>query len=75
MKTVVYQEPYEVAVEAMPDPMIEALTDAIARITTTNICGSYLHMYEGHTLAEPSFIFGHENQGIVEEVAEGKHAE
>jgi len=28
-------------------------------------------MYEGRTPAEPGFIFGHENQGIVEEVGPG----
>lgn len=34
-------------------------------ICSTNICGSDLHMYEGRTPAEPDFIFGHENMGIV----------
>lgn len=71
MKAVVYQEPYKVTVEEMPDPKLEAPNDAVVRMTTTNICGSDLHMYEGRTPAEPGFIFGHENQGIVEEVGEG----
>ncbi len=71
MKAVVYQEPFKVTVEQMPDPKIEAPTDAVVRITTTNICGSDLHMYEGRTPAEPGFIFGHENRGIVEEVGSG----
>ena len=71
MKAVVYQEPFKVTVEQMPDPTIEAPTDAVVRITTTNICGSDLHMYEGRTPAEPGFIFGHENMGIVEEVGSG----
>ncbi len=71
MKAVVYQEPFKVTVEQMPDPKIEAPTDAVVRITTTNICGSDLHMYEGRTPAEPGFIFGHENMGIVEEVGSG----
>ena len=71
MKAVAYQEPFKVTVEQMPDPKIEAPTDAVVRITTTNICGSDLHMYEGRTPAEPGFIFGHENMGIVEEVGSG----
>lgn len=71
MKAVVYQEPFKVTVEEMPDPKIEAPNDAVVRMTTTNICGSDLHMYEGRTPAEPGFIFGHENQGIVEEVGPG----
>lgn len=70
-KAVVYQEPYKVTVEEMPDPQIEAPNDAVVRMTTTNICGSDVHVYEGRTPAEPGFIFGHENQGIVEEVGAG----
>jgi glutathione-independent formaldehyde dehydrogenase len=43
----------------------------IVRITTTAICGSDLHMYEGRTAAEPGIVFGHENLGIVEQVGSG----
>jgi glutathione-independent formaldehyde dehydrogenase len=71
MKAVVYRGPFEVAVEQVPDPKIEAPTDVIVRITSTCICGSDLHMYEGRTGAEPGIVFGHENQGIVEEVGPG----
>ena len=49
MKAVKYAGPYRVAVEDVPVPEIEAPGDAIVRITTTNICGSDLHMYEGRT--------------------------
>jgi glutathione-independent formaldehyde dehydrogenase len=66
MKAVVYQGPREVEVKEMPDPSIQAPTDAIVRITTTNICGSDLHMYEGRTSVEQGKILGHENMGIVE---------
>jgi glutathione-independent formaldehyde dehydrogenase len=68
MRAVVYQGPREVAVKEVPDPRIEQPTDAIVRITTTNICGSDLHMYEGRTSVEDGKILGHENMGIVEEV-------
>ncbi|HEY0486802.1 MAG TPA: glutathione-independent formaldehyde dehydrogenase [Mycobacteriales bacterium] len=68
MKAVVYQGPYTVSVEEVPDPQISESTDAIVRITTTNICGSDLHMYEGRTAVEKGKILGHENMGIVEEV-------
>src|SRR5690625_1763662 len=71
MKAVVYKGPYEVAVEEVDDPKIQEPTDVIVRITTTAICGSDLHMYEGRTDAEPGIIFGHENMGIVEEAGEG----
>jgi threonine dehydrogenase-like Zn-dependent dehydrogenase len=37
----------------------------LVKITTTNICGSDLHMYEGRTNMEPGRILGHENLGTV----------
>jgi glutathione-independent formaldehyde dehydrogenase len=71
VKAVVYRGPYKLAVEERPDPMIEGPLDAIVRITTTNICGSDLHMYEGRASVEEGKILGHENMGIVEAVGEG----
>jgi glutathione-independent formaldehyde dehydrogenase len=68
MKAVVYRGPFQVAVEDVDDPRIEAPSDAIVRVTTSNICGSDLHMYEGRTAAEPGLVMGHENMGVVEEV-------
>jgi len=68
MKAVVYKEPFEVAVETVPDPKIEHPNDAIVKITSSCICGSDLHMYEGRTAAEPGIVFGHENMGVIEEV-------
>ncbi len=59
------------AVEEVPDATIEAPADVIVRITTTNICGSDLHMYEGRTNVEEGKVLGHENLGIVEEVGPG----
>jgi glutathione-independent formaldehyde dehydrogenase len=71
VKAVVYKGPYAVAVDDVPEPRIEAPNDALVRITTTNICGSDLHMYEGRTNVEEGTILGHENMGIVEEVGPG----
>tara|TARA_Y100000590_G_scaffold99234_1_gene112893 strand:- start:325 stop:1476 length:1152 start_codon:yes stop_codon:yes gene_type:complete len=68
MKAVVYKKPFEVAVEDVPDPKILHPNDAIVRITSSCICGSDLHMYEGRTAAESGIVFGHENMGIIEEV-------
>src|SRR5581483_8909098 len=66
MRAVVYKDPYTVAVEDRPDPTVQGPLDAIVRITTTNICGSDLHMYEGRTSVEQGKVLGHENMGIVE---------
>jgi glutathione-independent formaldehyde dehydrogenase len=71
MRAVVYKDAHSVAVEQVDDPRLEAPTDALVRITTTAICGSDLHMYEGRTVAESGIVFGHENMGIVEEVGSG----
>ncbi len=68
MNAVVYQGPHEVVVQKVPDAMIEKATDVLVKITTTNICGSDLHMYEGRTSMEPGRIFGHENLGTVVEI-------
>jgi threonine dehydrogenase-like Zn-dependent dehydrogenase len=31
--------------EEVPDPFVQSPTDAVIRVTTTNICGSDLHLY------------------------------
>jgi len=68
MRALVYNGPRDVSVVDRPDPKLEKQTDAIVRITSTNICGSDLHMYEGRTSVEAGKIFGHENLGEVIEV-------
>lgn len=70
MRGLVYNGPYDVTVEDVGAPRVEAPTDAVVRITTTNICGSDLHMYEGRTDVEQGKVLGHENMGIVEEVGD-----
>jgi hypothetical protein len=69
MKAVTWQGKRSVSVDDVPDPEIQDPTDAIIRVTTTNICGSDLHLYE--TLGmfmDAGDILGHEPMGIVEEV-------
>jgi threonine dehydrogenase-like Zn-dependent dehydrogenase len=69
MKAVAWHGKRDVRVDNVPDPSIEAPTDAIVRITSTGICGSDLHLYEvlGPFMGEGD-ILGHEPMGIVEEV-------
>ncbi|MEU5848824.1 glutathione-independent formaldehyde dehydrogenase [Saccharopolyspora shandongensis] len=71
MRAVVYQEPFSVAINEVDRPTIQHPNDVIVRITSTAICGSDLHMYEGRTAAEPGIVFGHENMGIIEETGSG----
>ncbi|MBA3523386.1 MAG: glutathione-dependent formaldehyde dehydrogenase [Geodermatophilaceae bacterium] len=69
MKALTWQGKRDVQVQEVPDPRIEAPTDAIIKVTSTAICGSDLHLYEvlGAYLT-PGDILGHEAMGIVEEV-------
>ncbi len=69
MKALTWQGQGDVRVQEVPDPTIQAPTDAIVRITSTAICGSDLHLYEvlGPFL-DKGDILGHEPMGIVEEV-------
>jgi threonine dehydrogenase-like Zn-dependent dehydrogenase len=69
MKAVTWHGKRDVRVDTVPDPVIQQSTDAIVRITSTNICGSDLHLYEtlGPFMGEGD-VLGHEPMGIVEEV-------
>ncbi|KAJ4466276.1 hypothetical protein J3R30DRAFT_3589192 [Lentinula aciculospora] len=71
MRAVVYEKPFTVSVREVPKPTMLHPDDVIVKVTTTCICGSDLHMYEGRTAAEPGIVFGHENMGIVDEVGSG----
>ncbi len=69
MKAVTWCAPLRVNVEDVPDPKILNRRDAIVRVTSTCICGSDLHLYDGFIPAmKPGDILGHEPMGIVEEV-------
>jgi threonine dehydrogenase-like Zn-dependent dehydrogenase len=69
MRAVTWQGKRDVRVEEVPDPKIEEPTDAIIEITSTNICGSDLHLYEVlGPFMKPGDIIGHEPMGIVREV-------
>lgn len=69
MKAVAWHGKRDVRVETVPDPKIEVDTDAIIEVTSTNICGSDLHLYEVlGAFMRPGDILGHEPMGIVAEV-------
>jgi threonine dehydrogenase-like Zn-dependent dehydrogenase len=63
---------HDVRVEEVPDPKILSDRDAIIRITSTAICGSDLHLYNGFIpTMESGDILGHEFMGEVVEVGRG----
>src|SRR5690606_39180886 len=69
MKAVVYHGRYNVRVDDVPDPVIEEPRDAIIKVTSTAICGSDLHLYDGYIPEmRNGDILGHEFMGEVVEV-------
>jgi threonine dehydrogenase-like Zn-dependent dehydrogenase len=69
MKALCWHGHGDVRVDTVPDPKIEKPTDAIIRITSSGICGSDLHLYDGFMPTMKSGdILGHEPMGIVVEV-------
>ena len=48
MRAVTWQGRRDVRVETVPDPEIRNARDAIVKITSTAICGSDLHLYDGY---------------------------
>jgi threonine dehydrogenase-like Zn-dependent dehydrogenase len=74
MKAVCWYGIHKVRVENVPDPKILNPDDVIVKITTTAICGSDLHLYDGYIpTMEKGDILGHEFMGEVVEV--GKRVE
>ena len=69
MKAVTWQGRRNVSVEEVADPIIKEPNDAIIKVTSTNICGSDLHLYETlGAFMSPGDVLGHEAIGIVLEV-------
>ena len=72
MKAVCWMGTEKMTVETVPDPKILNPRDAIVRITSTCICGSDLHLYNGlMPTMEQGDIMGHEFMGEVVEIGAG----
>ncbi|MBX9642032.1 MAG: glutathione-dependent formaldehyde dehydrogenase [Mycobacteriaceae bacterium] len=72
MKATVWAGRNSVEVQSVPDPKILNDRDAIVRITSTAICGSDLHIYDGYIpTVKHGDILGHEFMGKVVEVGKG----
>src|SRR5438067_13937081 len=68
MKAVCWHGTYDVRVERVPDPTILNPHDAVLKVTSTAICGSDLHLYNGFIpTMEQGDILGHEFMGEVVE--------
>lgn len=67
MRAAVFHKPGNISVDNVPDPRIEHPEDIILKVTTTAICGSDLHIYDGFVPQLRDEVLGHEFMGIVEE--------
>ena len=75
MRANVWSGRNSVDVVEVPDPKILNARDAIVKITSTAICGSDLHLYDGYIpTMEKGDILGHEFMGEVVEVGHGVEA-
>lgn len=70
MKAVMYEGVRSMKVSEQQRPAVAGPKDAVLRVTTTAICGSDLHMYEGRTALDAGHMVGHEIMGVIEEVGE-----
>lgn len=71
MQALVFHKPHDVRVDNVADPKLEQPRDAIIRVTSTAICGSDLHIYNGLLPQPRPQVLGHEFMGVVEEVGSG----
>jgi threonine dehydrogenase-like Zn-dependent dehydrogenase len=69
MKALCWHGTGSVNVDTVPDPSIENPSDAIVKISSTAICGSDLHLYDGYMpTMEDGDVLGHESMGEVVEI-------
>src|SRR3977135_2207681 len=69
MRAVCWEGKEKIRVETVPDPVILNPRDAIIKVTTTAICGSDLHIYDGYIpTMQKGDVLGHEFMGEVVDV-------
>ena len=72
MKALTWHGKEDVRVETVPDPTIQDPRDIVIKVTSTAICGSDLHLYDGiMPTMEHGDVLGHEPMGEVVEVGRG----
>jgi alcohol dehydrogenase len=71
MKAAVFHKIGDISVDNVSDPRIEQSDDVILKVTSTAICGSDLHIYDGFVPQLRDEVLGHEFMGIVEETGSG----
>lgn len=70
MDAVMLNAPRQISIEAIDEPELLKPTDVLLRLTSTAICGTDLHMYEGRLGTGAPMVIGHEPLGVVERIGE-----
>ena len=74
MKALVWHGKSDVRIDTVPDPKVQNPRDAVIKVTSTAICGSDLHLFDGYMpTMESGDILGHEFMGEVVELGSGVH--
>ncbi|MGJ7440939.1 zinc-binding dehydrogenase [Aquipuribacter sp. MA13-6] len=72
MRAIVFHGPGKKSWDEVPDPVLQADTDAVVRVDAVTICGTDLHILKGDVPAvTDGRILGHEAVGTVEQVGPG----
>ena len=72
MKALCWHGPHRLTIDSVPEPTLIDPEDIILKVTSTAICGSDLHMYNGFLSdMKKGNILGHEFMGEVVEVGHG----
>ncbi|MDQ3250042.1 MAG: zinc-binding dehydrogenase [Chloroflexota bacterium] len=71
MRALVYQGPWTMTLEEVPEP-VAGTGEVVIAVQAVGICGSDIHGYTGSTgRRTPPMIMGHEFGGIITDVGEG----
>jgi glutathione-independent formaldehyde dehydrogenase len=65
MEAVVLNKPREISIQGIAEPQLQAPADVLLRLTSTAICGTDLHIYEGRLGCGERMVIGHEPLGLV----------
>lgn len=69
MRAAVYQGPGTVEVTDVPDAIVADDLGAVVQVAAAGICGSDLHIFEGHGFSDDvGYALGHEAVGVVVDV-------
>jgi len=68
MKALFLRENQILSLEDTTEPVLLNSTDVIVQVTASSICGSDIHLWQGHFPVSPNFILGHEFVGAISEI-------